>query len=217
MFRNILLHSDHLLKFRVLYPVGYPTSESSSSSLFRKAHSSSSNNNNALPPTAPQLSSLTSPEEINEAKAWISRFMSYRITRGSVELSFSRSSGPGGQNVNKVNTKATLRCPIDSPWIPSWSKNELKKSPCYTSSSQTLLITSSSSRSQPQNVEDCLSKLHALIVSSASAPIKNEPSEQQKARVRSLERADTARRRAQKDKRSQIKQGRANGKRGGDW
>jgi len=59
-------------------------------------------------------------------------------------------------------------------------------------------------------------QLHALILSAASAPIQNEPTEQQKARVRSLERADNARRRAQKDKRSQTKRGRASGKEG-DW
>jgi len=59
-------------------------------------------------------------------------------------------------------------------------------------------------------------QLHTLIISAASAPIKNEPSEQQKARVRGLEKADNARRKVQKDKRSQIKKGRASGKRG-DW
>ena len=31
------------------------------------------------------------------------------------------------QNVNKVNTKATLRCPIDAPWIPLWAHEHLKK------------------------------------------------------------------------------------------
>ena len=31
------------------------------------------------------------------------------------------------QNVNKVNTKATLRCPIDTPWIPLWARDHLKK------------------------------------------------------------------------------------------
>jgi ribosome-associated protein len=32
-----------------------------------------------------------------------------RSIRENAEVSFSRSGGPGGQNVNKVNTKVTLR------------------------------------------------------------------------------------------------------------
>ena len=31
------------------------------------------------------------------------------------------------QNVNKVSTKATLRCPIHSLWIPLWAREQIKK------------------------------------------------------------------------------------------
>lgn len=31
------------------------------------------------------------------------------------------------QNVNKVNTKATLRCPLNQPWIPKWAVHDLVK------------------------------------------------------------------------------------------
>ncbi|KZP22637.1 hypothetical protein FIBSPDRAFT_824507 [Athelia psychrophila] len=165
---------------------------------------------------APRLSALTTSSETDEARGWIARFKSQSIQRGAVEMSFSRSSGPGGQNVNKVNTKATLRCRVDLPWIPMWSVPELKKSPYYTTSSQAILITSTVFRSQSQNVDDCLSKLHNLIISAATAPIVNEPSEAQQARVRGLERADAARKKVEKNKRSEVKAGRASGKRG-DW
>jgi hypothetical protein len=36
-----------------------------------------------------------------------------------------------GQNVNKVNTKATVRCALDSTWIPSWAHGSLQESVCW--------------------------------------------------------------------------------------
>lgn len=36
----------------------------------------------------------------------------------------------GQQNVNKVNTKATVRCALDSTWIPSWARDALQQSVC---------------------------------------------------------------------------------------
>lgn len=53
---------------------------------------------------APRLSALTTSSETDEARGWIARFKSQSIQRGAVEMSFSRSSGPGGQ------VRAQLHC-----------------------------------------------------------------------------------------------------------
>ncbi|OSD06509.1 hypothetical protein PYCCODRAFT_941629 [Trametes coccinea BRFM310] len=148
-------------------------------------------------PVPPSLPAIQDASQSERAREWID------------------NSGPGGQNVNKVNTKATLRCSIHEPWIPPWARDYLKKTPSYVSSSQSILLTSTVHRSQAQNVQECLSKLHALIVSAASAGLVNEPSEEQKERVRSFEKAEKARRRLEKEKRKQVKRGRSGG--GGDW
>ncbi|KAJ7082843.1 hypothetical protein B0H15DRAFT_912135 [Mycena belliarum] len=171
-------------------------------------------------PVPPPLAALESPEDASLARAWISKFRATQVPKGSVELSFSRSSGPGGQNVNKVNTKATLRCRIDEPWIPLWAQPELKRSPYYVSSSQSIQITSTVHRSQSQNVDECLSKAGLSLSLSiawtdaaiAAVPwasgIKNEPTEAQRKRVEGLMKAADVRRRSEKAHRSKIKAGR---------
>ncbi|CCM03072.1 uncharacterized protein FIBRA_05192 [Fibroporia radiculosa] len=59
------------------------------------------------------------------------------------------------------------------------------------------------------NIQECLSKLHSQILIAASTPIVNETSNGQKERVRGFERAEKARRRVHKDKRSELKRGRS--------
>ncbi|KAF8274658.1 RF-1 domain-containing protein, partial [Lactarius quietus] len=156
-------------------------------------------------PAPPPLSVLATPKDVSAARDWIKSFGGRPIPRTAVDLAFSRSSGPGGQNVNKVNTKVTLRCALDSSWIPLWAHDGLQQSRYFVTSTRSILLTSTLHRSQAQNVDDCLSKLHALISSASSRPIQNEPSEQQRNRVRALERKADAHRRLQKDKRSQTK------------
>ncbi|KAJ7220300.1 hypothetical protein GGX14DRAFT_355290 [Mycena pura] len=169
-------------------------------------------------PLPPPITSLKS-EDYASARTWIESFRVARIPRGSVALSFSRSSGPGGQasaqrpprprrNVNKVNTRATLRCSVDEEWIPLWAKPGLQRSPHYVSSSQSIQITSSVHRSQAQNIDECLSKFHALILAAASASLKNEPSEAQQKRVEALIKAAASKRRVEKAYRSSVKAGR---------
>ncbi|KAJ7056584.1 RF-1 domain-containing protein [Mycena amicta] len=156
-------------------------------------------------PIPPQLPSLVSVQENASARAWIAQFRAAQIPKTAVSLSFSRSSGPGGQNVNKVNTKVTLRCPINEAWIPLWAKVVLQRSPHYVASSQSIQITSTVHRSQSQNIEDCLTKFHALILTASSAELKTGTSEEQKKHVADLVKAANARRRIDKMHRSNVK------------
>jgi protein subunit release factor B len=87
------------------------------------------------------------------------------IPLDKVDFAFARSSGPGGQNVNKLNTKAELRFEIDSAsWIPREVRERLKE---YQSNkinnSGELLVTSQEFRTQSRNKEDCVEKLQVML------------------------------------------------------
>lgn len=92
-----------------------------------------------------------------------------KVTSESVhsELQFvtSRSSGPGGQNVNKVNTKVTLRWPIATSTILSPEEKEIisQKLASRITLDGELVISAQDKRSQLQNKEEVLAKLDELL------------------------------------------------------
>ncbi|KAL1975616.1 hypothetical protein VTN31DRAFT_4008 [Thermomyces dupontii] len=130
--------------------------------------------------------------DLREAREWLAGFSPKSIPRNICEISFSRSSGPGGQNVNKVNTKATLRIPLSSllPLVPSILHQELRSCRYVATRTDSIVIQSDESRKQSSNVESCFEKLHQLIEETARAVIPGETSEEQREKVKKLQKAE---------------------------
>ncbi len=84
------------------------------------------------------------------------------------ELSFmtSRSSGPGGQNVNKVNSRVTLNWDVARSAILRDDQKDLliKKLASRLTKVGVLLLSVQDSRSQLQNKEAVLQKLNKLLL-----------------------------------------------------
>ena len=89
----------------------------------------------------------------------------------------SRSQGPGGQNVNKVNSKIELRFDVKNSAIFNIHQKELilKKLETRISFENTLILTSQESRSQADNKKDVIEKFFTLLEKALRRPKKRIP------------------------------------------
>ncbi|RXW19368.1 hypothetical protein EST38_g6487 [Candolleomyces aberdarensis] len=109
---------------------------------------------------------------------------------------------PGASTIRTVGSSSTAM-QVDAEWVPVWAREELAKETHYASSSNSILVTSTTTRSQAQNIDDCLSKLHEIILTCSTRGLKNVTPEETKKRVEEYVKAEKAHRRLEKDKRSE--------------
>lgn len=125
-----------------------------------------------------------------------------RIAESDLQWSFSRSSGPGGQNVNKVNSKATLRWipPTDFLQTPAGERFKQRAKRFLTVDGE-FVVQSQQSRDRHQNMQACRLKLSRLLASAAVAPkrrVKTKPSAASKMRRLSDKRFNAAKKESRK-------------------
>jgi ribosome-associated protein len=94
------------------------------------------------------------------------------LDEGELSERFVLSSGPGGQNVNKVSTAVELRFSVrESPSLPDGLKARLVRlAGSRMTGDGVLVISAQKFRSQQRNREDALERLFDLIRAAAEVP-----------------------------------------------
>jgi ribosome-associated protein len=89
-----------------------------------------------------------------------------------LEIRFVRSSGPGGQNVNKVSSKAVLRWRVAPSHAlpPAVQRRFLDRYARRLTKDGDLVLTSDRFRDQGRNAADCVAKLQSMIDAVAEEP-----------------------------------------------
>lgn len=94
------------------------------------------------------------------------------LPEAALSFTFSRSSGPGGQNVNKVNSRATLTVRLDdlNGVLPPYAQRRLAIVASRYLSQDALQISASDSRSQIANRRACMERLREVLIEALRRP-----------------------------------------------
>ncbi len=98
------------------------------------------------------------------------------IPRDELQFSYVRSSGPGGQNVNKTATKAVMRWDVaGTAHLPDDVRERFRQRFANRLTQEgELVLTSQRYRDQLRNTDDCIAKLVAMILEVAEAPVERK-------------------------------------------
>ena len=124
------------------------------------------------------------------------------VPAAALSLHTSRSSGPGGQNVNKVASKVELRVDLDRiEGLPPEARTRLASlADGRLDAEGRLLVVSQRTRDQHRNLEDAREKVRALVRRAMVRPRTRRPT--------GVTAAAKARRLAEKKRRGAHKRGR---------
>ena len=100
----------------------------------------------------------------------------FSVPMRDIEITYARSSGPGGQNVNKVSSKAILRWPMRASALPPEVQARFAKLfPSAVTLQGEVVLQSQVFRDAPKNRRCCLEKLQTMLRAALEKPKKRIP------------------------------------------
>ena len=110
----------------------------------------------------------------------------FELAEEALSESFIASSGPGGQNVNKVATACQLRCDVFKLGLEPWAYRRLRElAGSRMTAAGEIVITARKYRTQDANRQDARDRLAQLVAKAHIRPekrIKTKPSRAAKAK-----------------------------------
>jgi ribosome-associated protein len=121
-----------------------------------------------------------------------------QVPEDELRFTFARSGGPGGQNVNKVSSKAIMHWDFAAnTTIAADVKDRLRRHHSKRLTTEGLLVIQGQRfRDQAKNIEDCRAKLREIILEALTPPKVRRPT--RPSRGSKLRRLDAKRRQAQR-------------------
>ena len=144
-----------------------------------------------------RVSSSSSSSSSDDSGSSPERPAKHVIPRHIVDVSHSRSSGPGGQNVNKVSTKVTLRMALAAAadFLPDDVLRRLREQQrTRLTKGDELVLQCDEERTQAANLKRAFARLQSYIDEASVTPKERlvqremEPPERVKAQRRAVKR-----------------------------
>ncbi|KAK3385030.1 hypothetical protein B0H63DRAFT_472198 [Podospora didyma] len=125
-------------------------------------------------------------EHLADARKWHRSFRLNSLPRGNT--SFSRSSGPGGQHVNKTESKATTTWPVSQLLVslPRILHPAVRSSKYYSKSSDSINIQAQTQRGRTTNTEENHKKLFEELQRLYEKAVPGETSEEKATKYEAL-------------------------------
>ncbi|KAK0114518.1 hypothetical protein ONS95_014008 [Cadophora gregata] len=156
--------------------------------------------------------------DLDTARDWFQRFNQSTIPVKIGQTTYSRSSGPGGQKVNKTSSKATTVWPLYAlqGHVPKILHQGLRDSNYYVASSDSISIQCDTTRSQIGNKEETYARLHDEITRIYKRRVPGVTSPEQKQKIEHLKKVENTVRLRIKKMHSDKKRSRSSGGNHGD-
>ncbi|KAK4444997.1 hypothetical protein QBC34DRAFT_359063 [Podospora aff. communis PSN243] len=149
--------------------------------------------------------------KLDEARKWHADFRPESLPEGNT--SFSRSSGPGGQHVNKTETKATTTWPVKQLLgiLPSLLHESIRSSKYYSQRSDSISIQAQTQRSRIANRDENHQKLFEELQALYKSTVPGETSADKIRKYEALKKSANEARVKSKKQHSSKKQSRKGG------